>query len=69
MTSLLMAGTSIEDILLGLDWIPYIYYPLRFWKNTALVKVLMDLGIQVNAITLIYITKLGLYVRSTYIEA
>ena len=48
-----------------LKQVPYIYYPLRFQKNTIDIKALIDSGSKVNAIIPAYALKLGLQVRNT----
>ena len=61
-TSLPVTETNKE---VTLERVPYIYYPLRFRKNTAGVKALVDSGSEVNAMTPDYAAKLGLKVRKT----
>lgn len=68
MTSLLIAGASIKDTLLTLDWVPSIYYLLCFWKDTAGVKALIDCGSEVNAMTSVYISKLSLKTPHTNVR-
>ena len=68
-TFLSVAGASIEDTSRSLDWVPYIYYPLRFQKDTVEVKALIDSGSEVNAITPAYASKLGLWVCQTDVGA
>ena len=46
-----------------------IYYPLSFLKNHLGVKTLVDLGSEVNAILLVYISKLGSKVHHSDIGA
>ena len=46
-----------------------VHYPLRFWKDTADVRALIDSGSEVNAMTPAYASKLGLRVRHTDVEA
>ena len=46
-----------------------IHYPLRFQKDTADVRALIDSGSEVNAMTLAYASKLGLRVRHTDVGA
>lgn len=60
MTSLLMAGASIEDISLALDWVFYIQYPVWFKNNKF--GALINYGDKVNAMILTYIAKLDLKV-------
>ena len=54
-----VTGVNMEDTLRPLDWVPCIYYPLRFWKDIIDVWALIDLSNEVNAITLAYSAKLG----------
>ena len=53
---------SKEDYV-SLEWMPCIYYLLRFQKDTAGIKALIDLGSEVNAMTPAYVLKLGLKVQ------
>ena len=48
-----------------LERIPCIHYPLRFRKDIAGVRTLVDLGSEVNAMTPAYAAKLGLQVQKT----
>ena len=50
-----------------LERVPCIHYPLRFRKDTAGVRALVDSGSEVNAMTPAYAAKLGLQVRKTEI--
>ena len=59
----------MEDTSLALDRVPCIHYPLRFRKDTAEVKALIDSGSEVNAMTPTYAAKLGLKVRHTDVGA
>ena len=54
---------------MALERVPCIHYPLRFRKDTADVKALIDLGSEVNAMTPVYASKLGLQARHTAVEA
>ena len=63
-----MTETSKEDEL-ALERVPYVHYPLRFWKDTADVKALIDSGSEVNAITPAYASQLGLRARHTNVGA
>ena len=65
MTSLLMAGASMEDKPLALDQVPCIYYPIWFKKSEVQVQALIDSGSKVNAMTPGYTSKLGLKVCPT----
>ena len=60
------AGKKNEVIL---KRVPYIHYILRFRKDTADVKALINSGSKVNAMTPAYTLKLGLRVRQTNIQA
>lgn len=59
-----MTKSKKEDKM-TLKQVPYIYYPLRFQKNTIDIKALIDSGSKVNAIIPAYALKLGLQVRNT----
>ena len=61
-----MTETNIE---VTLERVPCIYYPLRFWKNTAGVRALVYSGSEFNAMTPTYAAKLGLKVRKIDIGA
>ena len=53
-----------DDVIL--DWVPCIYYPLRFYKDKKnKAWALIDFGSKVNAMTPAYVSKLGLRVRQT----
>ena len=52
-----------------LERVQGIHYPLRFWKDIAGVRALVDLGSEVNTMTPTYAAKLGLKVRKTDIGA
>lgn len=52
-----VAESSKEDVVL--EQVSSIYYPLCFLKDTTDVRALIDLGSEVNAITLVYIASLG----------
>lgn len=66
--SLLLTGASIEDVLLLLKWILYIYYLLQFQKDIADVRALIDFGSKVNAMTPAYVSKLDLRACHTNIR-
>ena len=53
----------------SLERVPCIYYPLRFRKDTAGVRALIDLGSEVNAMTPAYVLKLGIKVHPTDVSA
>lgn len=46
-----------------------IHYLVQFWKNQTEVQVLIDSKNEVNAMTLAYISKLGLKIWATNIKA
>ena len=48
---------------------PYIHYPLRYRKDTAGVRALVDSDSEINAMTPAYAAKLGLKIRKTDIGA
>ena len=51
-----------------LDRVPYICYPMQFWKNMGKnVLVLLNSKSEVNVMTLVYTTQLGLKVQKTNI--
>ena len=52
-----------------LEWMSCIHYPLRFRKDTAGVRALIDSGSEVNAMSPAYASKLGLRVRHTDVGA
>ena len=47
----------------------YVHYWLRFWKDPADVKALIELDSEFNAMTPAYTLKLGLWARHTDVEA
>ena len=53
----------------SLERVPCIHYPLRFRKDTAGVRALIDSGSEVNAMSPAYASKLGLRVRHTDVGA
>lgn len=59
-TSLLMAKVNIKDTLKALNQILCIHYPLRFQKKDAEIKALIHSSNEINAMTLLYTSKLGL---------
>ena len=63
-----MIETSKEEFV-HLEKMSYIYYPLRFKKDTVDVKALMDSDNEVNAITPAYASKLGFKVHLTNVRA
>ena len=52
-----------------LERVPCVHYPLRFRKDIADVRTLIDSGSEVNAMTPAYASKLGLRVRHTDVGA
>lgn len=62
-----MTRANIKYILLLLDWVACIHYPI--WFNNNKIKALIDLYNKVNTITLVYAAKLSLKACFTNIEA
>ena len=58
-TSLSVTETSKENDV-TLERVPCVHYQLRFSKNSADVRALIDSGSEVNAMTPAYASKLGL---------
>ena len=54
---------------MSLEWVPCIYYPLYFRKNTEGVKALMDSNSEVNVMIPAYVSRLGLQARYTNVRA
>ena len=67
-TSLSVTEASKEEHV-TLERVPCIHYPLRFHKDTAGVRALIDSGGEVNAMSPAYTSKLGLKVHHTNIGA
>lgn len=64
-----MTRTNKEDEVI-LERVPCVYYLLRFCKDKEnKVQALINLGSEVNAMTLAYSSKLGLWVRYTNVRA
>ena len=68
-TSAPVTEASQEDVVVVLDWVPYICYPIWFKKSKVQVQALFDFGNEVNAMTPGYVSKLGLKVRPTNVGA
>ena len=45
----LVTETRKEEFV-HLERVPYIYYSHRFWKNTKIIKTVVDSGIKINAL-------------------
>ena len=60
-----MAGASIKNNLLVLDWVLCIHYPIWFKKSKVQIQVLINSSSEVNAMTSIYALKLGLKIHPT----
>ena len=67
-TSSSVIETSKEEHV-NLERVSCVHYPLRFRKDTADVRALIDSGSEVNAMTPAYTSKLGLRVRYTDVGA
>ena len=63
-----MIETGKEDYMF-LERVPYIYYRLRFQKDITSVKALIDSGSEVNVMTPVYTSKLGLNIHHTDVGA
>lgn len=63
--------TDVKKEALVLKRVSYIHYPVQFKKNTygTQVQALINLRSEVNAMTLVYASKLGFKVYSTNIGA
>lgn len=61
-----MAEFSKENVVL--KRMPSIYYPLYFLKNAINVRILIDSGNELNAITPVYETSLSPKVQSINIK-
>ena len=68
MTSSLVTKTSKKK-LVSLERILCICYPLRFRKDIADIRALIDSNSELNAMTPAYASKLDLKVHHTIIEA
>ena len=71
MTFALVTGTSKEAPEMVLDWVPYIYYLVQFWKDKerAIIQALIDSGSEVNIMTPAYVKQLGLWTQKTDVGA
>ena len=65
-----MTGASKEaQNMIVPDRVPCIHYLVQFQKDKrATIRVLIDLGSEVNTITLAYAKQLGLQIRKTDLE-
>lgn len=62
------ALTPITNTCLLLEYMLYIYYLFRFWKNKKSdVKAFINSNSEVNVITLTYVKKLGFQIQKTVI--
>ena len=62
------ASNETQEVIL--DRVPCIHYPVQFQKNKrATIQALIDLGKEVNAMTLAYTSKLSLWVQKTDVRA
>lgn len=65
----LKASIFITNTPSLLEYVSYIYYLIQLKKAQIKIQALINFGSKVNAITLLYVTKLSLKVRSTNIGA
>ena len=68
-TSALVTGANKEAQEIILEHVSYIYYPVQFKKDKEVIGALIDSGSKINAMTLVYVSKLGLRIRKTDIRA
>ena len=66
--SLSVIKTSKEDYM-PLERVLYIYYLLHFWKDIVGIRALINSNSEINAITPMYVSKLGLKIYHTDVEA
>ena len=64
-----MAGASIKNNPLALDWMPCICYLIWFKKSKVQIQAPINSDNEVNAMTPGYALKLGLKVYITYVRA
>ena len=62
-------GKESKREYLNLAQIPYIRYPITFWKKSVPVLALLDLCSNINAIHLTFARELGLPIRTTDVRA
>ena len=62
------ASKEAQEVII-LDRVPYIYYPVQFWKDKVTIWALIDSGSEINAMTLVYVKQLGLWTRKTDVGA
>lgn len=68
-TSTSITGSPEASVEIALQYIPYIQYPIQFWKNQVMeVKTLLNSISGVNIINLVFIVKLRLGPRFTNIN-
>ena len=60
LANLLLVTETNKEVTL--ERVPYIHYLLRFQKDTAGIRALVNLGSEVNAMTPAYVAKLDLKV-------
>ena len=64
-----MTVASMKDTLWLIEKVLYIYYPLHFQKDFCKIRVLIELGSEINIMTSAYTAELGLKIQKTNIGA
>ena len=66
---MIAASKDAQEVIL-LDWLPCIHYQVQFQKDQEpTIWALIDLGSEINTMTLAYAKQLGLWTRKTSIRA
>lgn len=60
-----LEGPVLDNSILPLKHMLCIYYQLYFKKNQSKIQALIDSGNKINAMTLVYIKKLGFWSQKT----
>lgn len=67
------ASKKVEDeaksVIVTLEKVQCIHYPLCFWKNIADIRVLINLSSEINTMTPVHALKLGLKAYYTDVGA
>lgn len=62
-TEIIVPTLTINNFLLLFKYILYIYYQVYFIKDQAKFQALLNIKIEINAMILAYISKLGFKIR------